>query len=133
LLFVMDASVTAAWALPDESSEFAYRLLAMAEVDGALVPPLWWYEIRNILAVSERKGRISPADSDAFLRHLTHMEIKVCELGDGKAVLRLARTHQLSVYDAAYLELALREHCPLGTLDGKLAKAALAESLPIFE
>lgn len=133
MLFVLDALVTAAWALPDESSVLADRLLSIAAADGALVPQLWWYEIQNILAVSERRGRITAADSDAFLQHLSRMEIKVAELGDGKSILRLARTHRLSVYDAAYLELALREHLPLATLDDKLTKAAFAESLPLLD
>jgi len=132
LVFVLDASITAAWALPDETSGLADSLLTLVQADGAVVPPLWWYEIRNILLVAERRKRIVPTDADAFMRSLARMAIRVEELGDGQSVLRLARVHQLSVYDAAYLELALRENLPLGTLDRSLARAAAVESVTVL-
>jgi len=132
LPFVLDASIAAAWALPDETSGLADRLLTVAQTDGAVVPLLWWYEIRNILIVAERRKRIVAKDADAFLSSLTRMGIRAGELGDGKSVMRLARAHQLSVYDAAYLELAIRESLPLGTLDHGLAKAAEQENVTVL-
>lgn len=133
MIFVLDASITAAWALPDESSALADNLLTLAQTDGAVVPSLWWYEIRNILLVAERRKRILAADADAFLRSLARMAIAEQESGDGPAVLRLARLHQLSVYDAAYLELAIREGLPLGTLDRDLARAARQEDVVVLD
>ena len=130
MFFVMDATIAAAWALPDENNDLTDSLLTMAQVDGAMVPVLWWYEVRHILAGAERLKRITPADSIAFLHNLDRLEIKLCDLGDGEAILRLARVHQLSVYNAAYLELALRENLPLVTLDRNLALAGVHESLP---
>ncbi len=131
--FVLDASVAAAWALPDESSVLAGRLLTRTETNGAIVPPLWWYEIRNILVVAERRKRIAASEADAFLHHLGRMSIRIAELGSGKTILRLARTYKLSVYDAAYLELAVRENLSLGTLDRKLASAARPEHVRLLE
>jgi len=129
MIFVLDASISAAWALPDESSALADDLLTLAQADGAVAPSLWWYEIRNILLVAERRKRILATDADAFLRSLARMAITVQEPPGGPAVLRLARLHQLSVYDAAYLELAIRAGLPLGTLDRDLARAAKQENV----
>jgi predicted nucleic acid-binding protein len=130
MYFVMDATIAAAWALPEENSELTDSLLTMCQIDGAMVPMLFWYEIRHILAQAERLLRITPADTVAFLHNLERLEIKLRDLGDGEAILRLARVHHLSVYNAAYLELALRENLPLATLDRALALAAVKESLP---
>lgn len=130
MVCVLDASMAAAWALPDESHAGADLLLTrMAEV-GATVPALWWFEIRNILLVAERRGRIAPGDAEIFLGHLQKLKIEIAELGDGAAVMRLARAHRLSVYDASYLELALRKNLPLSTLDRALIEAAKRECLP---
>ncbi|MGD0901445.1 MAG: type II toxin-antitoxin system VapC family toxin [Terracidiphilus sp.] len=132
MLFVLDASITAAWALPDETSVLADNLLTQAQTDGAVAPSLWWYEIRNILLIAERRKRITAADADAFLRSLARLDIRIEEPGNGWGVLRLARSHLLSVYDAAYLELALRESLPLGTLDRDLARAAKQENISVL-
>ena len=130
MFFCMDATIAASWALPDKNSELTDSLLTMVQIDGAMVPVLFWYEIRHILAEAERLKRITPADTISFLHNLERLEIKQCELGDGEAILRLARVHHLSVYNAAYLELAIRENLPLLTLDRNLALAAVEESLP---
>jgi len=131
-MFVLDASISAAWALPDETSNLAESLLTQVHADGAVVPSLWWYETRNVLLIAERRKRITATDADRFMRSLARMAIRVAELGDGQAIVRLARLHQLSVYDAAYLELALRESLPLGTFDRKLAQAAALESVTVL-
>ena len=131
--FVLDASVVAAWALPDKSSRIADRMLTRTESSGAIVPQLWWYEIRNLLVVAERRKRIAADEADAFLHHLERMAIRIAELGDGMMILSLARAHKLSVYDATYLELAKRENLPLGTLDGKLATAAAPEHVRLLK
>lgn len=130
--FVLDASVTACWCFPDEQSaaaDAAMRRLADSE---ALVPPLWALEIRNILVVNERRGRIGPEDADAFLRDLSLLPIRVRDDTDAGMVLRLARKHKLTAYDAAYLCLALRSAMPLATLDRSLARAVQAEGLQVI-
>src|SRR5437016_12772950 len=100
---------------------------ARVKTEEAVVPSLWWFEIRNILVVNERRKRITESDTGVFLRDLAGLRIRIDREPEEGAVLRLARTHRLSVYDASYLELALREAIPLATLDGELAAAARRE------
>ncbi len=132
MIFVLDASITAVWALADESSDLADHLLTVVQTDSAVVPPIWWYEIRNILYIAEGRKRILTTDAEEFLRSLAQISIRIADTGDGQAVLRLARTHQLSVYDSAYLDLAIRENLPLGTLDSGLSKAASTENIQVL-
>ncbi len=130
--FVLDASVTACWALWDENhpvAKFAHTYLLSEE---AVVPSLWWFEIRNLLVVNERRGRLTEGDSLRFLRELDLVGIVQDRAPVESEVLRLARTHRLSVYDAAYLELALRGRTGLATLDNALAQAARTESVPLI-
>jgi len=124
--FVLDASVAACWAFDDEDHPVAALALARVRTDAAVVPSVWWFEVRNTLIVNERRGRITEADTAAFLRELTRLGVMVDRTPEETAVLALARTHRLTVYDASYLELAQREALPLATLDQPLRAAALA-------
>ena len=125
--FVLDASIPACWALQDEEDPRADSAFDRIRRDEAVVPSLWWFEIRNILVVNERRKRITESDSGILLRDLAGLRVRVDREPQESIVLRLARTHGLSVYDASYLELALREAIPLATLDGRLITAARAE------
>lgn len=125
--FVLDASVPACWALQDEEDPRADKAFARIKTDEAVVPSLWWFEIRNILVVNERRKRITQSDTGVFLRDLAALRVRVDWEPQESVVLRLARNHHLSVYDASYLELALREAIPLATLDAQLTAAARAE------
>jgi predicted nucleic acid-binding protein len=129
--FVLDASVAACWAFDDEDHPVAALALERIRTDEALVPSLWWFEVRNMLTVNERRGRIAEADTAAFLRSLSRLGVAVDRSPDEGAVLSLARRRRLTVYDASYLELALREALPLATLDAELARAARAEGQPL--
>ena len=129
--FVLEASVAACWAFQDEEHPHAGAALTRIRTEEAVVPSLWWFEVRNILVVNERRKRISEPDTTRLLRHLARLPIRVDRSPDEAGVLRLARTHRLSVYDASYLELALREALPLATLDAGLAAAARAEQTPL--
>src|SRR5437762_1318087 len=122
--FVLDASIAACWAFPDEQDPRADAALTRVRIEDALVPTLWWFEVRNILVVNERRKRITESLTNSFLRELSRLRIRVDREPDESTVLRLARTHRLSVYDASYLELALREAVPVATLDNELAAAA---------
>jgi predicted nucleic acid-binding protein len=104
--FLLDASIPACWALQDEEDPRAAAAFARIRNDEAVVPSLWWFEIRNILVVSLRRKRIKEPDSAIFLRDLAGLRVLVDREPEESAVLRLARTHGLSVYDASYLELA---------------------------
>ena len=128
---VLDASITATWHFPDEASEQADAVLEALEEDSALVPLHWWFEIRNVLLIGERRGRASREQTADFLERLVELPIRSAPLPDGGQVLELARTHQLTFYDAAYLELARRERLALATLDKRLAEAARREGLTL--
>lgn len=128
--FVLDASVAITWAMRDEEHPLADRAFLEIQSGSALVPAIWWYEIRNVLILNERRGRISPSDSSQFIADLEHLEIGVDFPQDSAACIDLARKHLLSIYDTAYLELAIRTRLPLATLDAPLAAAATAEGVP---
>jgi predicted nucleic acid-binding protein len=123
---VIDSSVASAWALPDEESELAVVALRRLETDMAVVPALFWLEVRNTVIVSERRGRLDVAATTRFLTRRGAFSVLVDAEPVENAVLDLARRHGLTVYDAAYLELAQRRGLPLATLDRRLAAAALA-------
>jgi predicted nucleic acid-binding protein len=129
---VVDASATLGWYLPDEitpAAEAARRNLASG---GALVPTLWWFEVRNTLIVGERRGRLNATQTAEILAQLAALPISLDREPDSAAMLALAREHRLTVYDAAYLELALRADLPLATLDRQLAAAARAARVSLL-
>lgn len=116
-----------AWCFEDEATEFTDSLLEGLAQGSAKVPSIWPLEIANVLAISERRGRTNQAKITQFLRLLSSLPITVDAKTGEKAftdVLTLARTHKLTSYDAAYLELALREGLALATLDEELKRVA---------
>jgi len=132
LSLVIDASILAAWFLdekPDPRVEIAFDTVARVET---LAPSLFYYEIRNALLVSERRKRITEVMSAAFLRDLGLLPIRLESAGDEAILMTLSRKRKLTVYVAAYLELAKREGLPLATLDRDLERAAIAEGVALF-
>jgi predicted nucleic acid-binding protein len=129
--FVIDASVVVAWAL-QEVHPTAALALARIENDQALAPALWWFEVRNGLIVNERRGRIPEARTLEFLQELKEIAVAVDVAPLEDQVLTLTRRHGLTVYDAAYLELALRAALPLATLDMALVRAARTEGVQLI-
>lgn len=130
--FVLDASICASWALADEASPVAELADARLDNDVARVPRIWWYEIRNLLLVNERRQRIARGDTLAFLELLAGYPVQIEETFSEGPIFELARRHKLSFYDAAYLALAVREHLALATLDKNLEAAAIAENVPML-
>jgi predicted nucleic acid-binding protein len=130
--FVLDSSVTATWCFPDEEHETAEAAFDRLDGDEAVVPTLWRFEIRNILVVNERRGRIDAAETASFLADLERLSIRVDRDPNSETVLALARKHKLTGYDAAYLELARRLDLPLATLDQALIEAARADGVPLI-
>lgn len=121
--FVLDNSVSMAWGFADEASSYADHVLELLQGGEAIVPALWPLEVANVLLVGERRGRLTEADSTRFQKLLRGLPIWVMsELPEAALdqLLFLGRTHGLSAYDAAYLELAMREGLPLATLDSRL-------------
>jgi len=124
---VIDASVALAWCFGDERTEATVSLLERLQTDAAAVPNLWHLEVANGLALAERRGRITPAESAELIALLERIEIVV----DGETpvraftrVLDLAREERLTAYDASYLELAMRLGLPLASKDADLCDAA---------
>ena len=130
--FVIDASIAACWAFDDEDHPVAALALERIRSDEALVPSLWWFEVRNTLIVNERRGRLTEADVTVFLRGLARLGVTIDRTPDEAAILTLARRHRLTVYEASYLELAQREGVLLATLDTDLVNAARGERLPLI-
>jgi len=98
--------------------------MTLAAERGVVVPAIWWYEIRNTLVMGERRGRIESESSRAVLAALAELN-PVCDFDHHEAtIMDLARSHGLSLYDAAYLEVARRLALPLATLDKSLHRAA---------
>lgn len=121
---VVDASITASWLLPDEGNDFAleiYKRIGECEI---FVPALWNYEIRNILIINERRGRITMEAADAAFGFLADLGINIDHNADWRTATDLARQFKLTIYDAAYLELAVRKDLPIATLDKALIAAA---------
>ena len=129
--FVLDASVTITWAMRDEDRPIADVAFGELGSGSALVPAIWWYEIRNILVLNERRGRIAAGDSAQFLLALQRLAIEIDFPHDDAWTMDLSRRYKLSVYDAAYLALAVREGLPLATLDKDLAAAAGAAGVSL--
>jgi predicted nucleic acid-binding protein len=132
MAFVLDASITACWAFEDEEHPQADLAFRRIRTEECVVPSLWWFEVRNILVVNERRKRTSESATTRFLHELARLPIRVDRVPVEADVLRLARAHKLSVYDAAYLELARREGLPLATLDRDLAGAARTDGVAII-
>ncbi|MGB0068085.1 MAG: type II toxin-antitoxin system VapC family toxin [Isosphaeraceae bacterium] len=134
--FVLDGSVTMVWGFEDEADDYAEAILERMPDLQAHVPSLWPLEVANALLVGERRRRITSAETARFLAILGAFPITVDDQTVAHAwsdTMHLARAHNLSSYDAAYLELAIRLGLPLAALDGKLKTAAGAMGVPLFE
>ena len=132
--FVLDNTVTMAWCFAEEGTEFTKTLLSRLSnlTDSAVVPALWLYEVANVVELAVRKGRIPGEKALAFLDSLADLPIEVENPSRTQVfvtVRTLAGQYQLTGYDAAYLELAIRHQLPLASLDKALSRAALAAGL----
>lgn len=121
---IIDASVTLAWLLDDEEDARAEAALPAFEREGGIVPQHWRYEVGNGLLTAVRRGRLTREDGMQRLRSLASMAVTIDVEVDLHTTLALAFQHDLTFYDAVYLELALRRQLPLATLDQDLADAA---------
>ncbi|MGA2075823.1 MAG: type II toxin-antitoxin system VapC family toxin [Terriglobia bacterium] len=128
--FVLDASVTLCWCFENQATKYTEAIFEMlAGGDEAVVPFIWPLEIANVLVTAERRKDLKAAQVTNFTEELTAWPIQVDTVGLDRAfqqILSAARFYRLSAYDAAYLELAIREGLPLATLDNDLRRAASA-------
>jgi len=125
--FVLDCSMALAWFMSDEVYAPAYDCLQLLEEQTALVPANWPFEVVNALVVAQRRGRITLATAQLILSKLSALPIEIEQisgLSDMSRTFELSHRANLSAYDAAYLELAIRKKLPLATVDQQLAAAA---------
>ena len=133
---VVDASVALAWCFPDEASAYADGVLVALEGRTVIVPAVWALEISNAMLVAERRKRVKQQDVRRcveLLGGLTIIEHSQTVADTVSHVLPLARAHHLSAYDAAYLDVAIRQAAPLATLDSGLRKAGRSAGVTIFK
>ena len=132
--FVLDCSATMAWCFADESTRKTDDLLDSLRGDQrAYAPSILPLEVTNVLLVSERRNRITIEDAARFMTLLWNLPLTVEQemtIPMIQSILKLGRTHQISSYDAAYLELALRRGLPIATLDKKLKKVGKSLGIP---
>ncbi len=134
--FILDASIVLTWCFPDEESQKAEEISELiASGRRVAVPAFWRHEMMNALLAGEKRKRLTPALTHAFIEDLNRLPIDVDLAGSDivfNTTQALCRKHGLTAYDAAYLEIAIRWECPLATVDKDLRRAALAESVHVL-
>ena len=132
---VIDASVASAWCFPDERTDYTqavFQAVSSSTVE-AVAPRLWAYEIRNSILMGLRRGRLSKLDSDHFLISLNELNMRLSEPASYNEMFSLAQEYDLTVYDAAYLYVAMQERLPLASLDRQLVRAAQKAGIQLFQ
>lgn len=133
-IFVIDSSIAAAWSFKEEATAYTEGVLdAVSSFDEGVAPRLWAYELRNSVLMGIRRGRIAKADAEEFLKSLSDLRIRLTDPLSYDGVFALAEQHGLTVYDAAYLDLAIREQLPLASLDKALIRAAEKTGVTLFQ
>ncbi len=134
MAFVLDNSVVSGWYLTGQSTDYSQAIAVRLEQEKALVPALWQLELANVLKTACTKGRLSHAQARQILDALAQLPIEVdSDTPPGQRQLfELAMRFNLSSYDAAYLELAMRHGLPLATQDEQLKLAATAAGVGVL-
>lgn len=131
--FVLDCSMTMAWCFEDEGNEYTDAVLDSLKDAIAIVPTIWSLEVANVLLLSKRKKRITEIQAASFIDALSTLPIAIDQTTTARSmhsIFTLATQLDLTIYDAAYIELAIREKIPLLTLDKELIKAAKKLHIP---
>jgi predicted nucleic acid-binding protein len=132
---VLDASVTIAALIEEDRSDEARRILRDVVSDSAAVPGLWLLEVGNVLLLAERRKSLSAAARRDHLADLSRLPIVIDHATASHAwhdTMALAERHGLTLYDAVYLELSLRQQLPIATFDAALRRAAEAANVPLL-
>jgi predicted nucleic acid-binding protein len=132
---VLDSSVALAWVYADETTDAILRVFDSVRLEGAWIPGLWRWEIANVLQLNAKRGRHSVDFRDGAFASLALLPLKLDAEADRQAwsaTLHLAERHGLTVYDAAYLEIASRRKTPLATLDRQLRAAAAMDGVQLL-
>ena len=135
MTFVVDASVVLAWVFDDEASPAADRVLERLEREQAIAPAHWPLEVANALRTAERRGRLREDEIPRLRAMLTSLPIEIVpvELSTAIGVLDTARDHDLTAYDAAYLDLAFVRDVELATIDARLRRACEAAGVGLVD
>ncbi|MBX5241620.1 type II toxin-antitoxin system VapC family toxin [Rhizobium sp. NLR22b] len=132
MTFVLDASIAAAWFLPDEQHDAADRLMFDLNTTVGLVPTLFWFETRNLFLMAERRGRLRSGEAVLLMTQLRGLSLEDAGSGGDGLILHLANRYALTAYDASYVALAKADGLPLATADRKMADAARNEGITIL-
>lgn len=134
-MIVVDASAAISWCFADEASVNGDTALERVKLEGSRVPALWHFEVANVLWQAERRGRIGAAEVDLRLGLFGLLPILTDSASPAEAganALTVARRYGLTIYDASYLELALRLGADLASKDRELLAAARASGVPVL-
>jgi predicted nucleic acid-binding protein len=134
--FVLDASIVLTWCFPDEESHKAHEVAErIAGGDRVIVPAFWRHEMLNALLVGEKRKRLTPELTQSFIDDLDRLPVDL-DIPSSAVVFNtvqaLCRRHSLTGYDAAYLEIAIREKNALATVDQDLRRASAAEGVELL-
>ncbi|HVA26732.1 MAG TPA: type II toxin-antitoxin system VapC family toxin [Candidatus Baltobacteraceae bacterium] len=132
---LLDASAAIAWCVPDEFDREAEALLAHVAADGAIVPPLWAFEIENALRNAHRRKRLSDEDARAVMLRIASLPIRVVDATEAPAffgAFAISAAHDMSVYDAVYLDAARRHGATLASRDRRVLDVARSLGIPTF-
>lgn len=125
-----------AWCFHDETSPYAQKVLEALNRHETVTPAVWPLKACNVLVVAERKKRLHKNASTQFLALLNDLPIRVEQKNSERMfadILALAREHNITTYDASYLDLAIHMGLPLATLDAALRNAAKKSKVPLFK
>ena len=123
------------WCFQDETNDYAVAIRQSMRRNTARVPAIWPYEVANVLIVGERRGRLTRENSMRFLALISALPIEIdpfAHIREASSILEVAGTANLSAYDAAYLDLAMRSNLPLATLDARLSAVAPGLGVRLF-
>ena len=135
MTFIVDSSVALSWCFEEERTPATTALLQWVGETGAVAPQHWPLEALNGLMMAERRNRVDAERRRRLARFLSDLPITLdaeTSVQVWTATQDLAELHRLTVYDAAYLELALRQNLPLASLDGPLRAAGAARGVPLL-
>jgi predicted nucleic acid-binding protein len=133
---VVDCSVTTGWVLISQSDDYTDAVRDQMATTRVFVPGIWLYEAANVLLQAEKRKIITREDSTEFFQIVKNLPLEIVQKNDGEwseLLLWLAKTHQMTVYDTAYLYLAMDRGYPLATRDKKMVSAAQMAGVPIFQ
>lgn len=125
MTFVLDNSVVCGWLLANQATPYSEAIAQRLHDDRAVAPTLLRLEYSNVLRSACKRGILNAQQAQDAIAQLAALPIEMdTDSPDAGQILALALRYDLSSYDAAYLDLALRRQLPIATQDTALAAAA---------